>query len=125
MPLITDESGAVHWVEDADLEAFLSIAPAASAAVAAKGSALTQLAANTYIPRYCILMYIAGHIKIHAEYMHDKCKIHRIRILITMYPNSITNVPSPHTPRTLSTGGTSITMDGDVADTAHANTNPY
>ena len=34
----------------------------------------------------CILMYLTGHIKIHAEYMHDTCKIHRIRILITNVP---------------------------------------
>ena len=31
-------------------------------------------------------MYMTGHIKIHAEYMHDTCKIHRIRILITNVP---------------------------------------
>ena len=41
---------------------------------------------------WCILMYMNGShqdtCEIHARYMQDTCKIHRIRILIT-------NVPSP------------------------------
>ena len=31
-------------------------------------------------------MYMTGHIKIHAKFMHDTCEIHRIRILITNVP---------------------------------------
>ena len=31
-------------------------------------------------------MYMNGHIKIHAKYMQDTCKIHGIRILITNPP---------------------------------------
>ena len=34
-----------------------------------------------------ILMHMNGHIKIHAKYMQDTCKIHGIRILITTPPN--------------------------------------
>ena len=33
-----------------------------------------------------ILMYMNGHIKIHAKYMQETCKIHGIRILITNPP---------------------------------------
>ena len=39
---------------------------------------------------WCILMYMNGshqdNIKIHAQYIQDTCKIHRIRILITNPP---------------------------------------
>ena len=31
-------------------------------------------------------MYMNGHIKIHAKYMQDTCKIHGIRIVITNPP---------------------------------------
>ena len=50
MPLLTDESGAVHWIEDADLQTFLSTASATSAADAADGSVPLPAANNAAAP---------------------------------------------------------------------------